>query len=208
MGSGFLSRGTDWQIGTVHKVPVAMTEFMLLQLAPARYLPYLRDAEHTYFPSKSLVVEVVQHLSATWSPWMINWYKWRLLTPRLPCPWQLKGCSSKLAMGLPFDQSTAYWKVISWILGILQRVCWGYLKSHMREIKGGKEDNTYLEIIHLFVVLPFFFFFFLKHPLTAFYLQRNIMYSAAVKTQDCLLSCGIFSFCSLELLMRDWEIVV
>lgn len=71
----------------------------------------------------------------------------------------------------------------------------------MRDIKGGEEDDTYLEIICLFVVLPFFFF--LKHPLTAFYLQRNIMYSAAVETQNCLLSCGIFSFCSLELLLRD-----
>lgn len=151
-------------------------------------------------------MEVVQHLSATWWPWMIRWCKWHLLTPGLPHPCQLKGCSSTSAMGLPLDQSAAYLKVFSGILGILQRVCWGYFRSHMRDIKGGEEDNTYLEIICLFVVLPFFFF--LKHPLTAFYLQRNIMYSAAVETQNCLLSCGIFSFCSLELLMRDWEIVV
>lgn len=61
-------------------------------------------------------------------------------------------------MGLPLDQSAAYLKVFSGILGILQRVCWGYFRSHMRDIKGGEEDDTYLEIICLFVVLPFFFF--------------------------------------------------
>lgn len=60
-------------------------------------------------------------------------------------------------MGLPLDQSAAYLKVFSGILGILQRVCWGYFRSHMRDIKGGEEDDTYLEIICLFVVLPFFF---------------------------------------------------
>lgn len=109
-----------------------------LRLAPARCLPYLHDAEHTYFPSKSLVVEVVQHLSATWSPWMINWYKWRLLTPRLPCPWQLKGYSSKSAMGLPFDQSAIWrWLPESWaycrgFVGDISRVIWGKLKEGMR----------------------------------------------------------------------------
>lgn len=79
----------------------------------------------------------------------------------------------------------------------------------MSEMEGGKEDSMYLEIIHVIylflvclLVCCFGFVFFLKQPLTVFYLQRNMMYLSTGGTQNCLLSCGIFSFCSLELLLR------
>lgn len=80
----------------------------------------------------------------------------------------------------------------------------------MREMEGGKEDSMHLEIIHviylitaclLIFVVWFWGFFSFKTALKVLIAKKHDVFINS-RTQNCLLSCGIFSFCSLELLLR------
>lgn len=114
---------------------------------------------------------------------------------------------------LPLGQPAARLEVIReswancrWFVGHL----WW---SNTRDMEGGKEDSMHLEIIHviylittcllIFVVWVFSF----KTTLKVLIAKKHDAFINS-RTQNCLLSCGIFSFCSLELLLRHWEILV